>query len=633
MKHILVILCFLSLSTFAISNDTDPKPEKIHYRSEIEKSGEYYIRQAALWETVLKEDKTNANAWLNYFMASRYARSIGRQEGIDLNQIAEDAWAAVPNTFEGHYLMYARDSWNEENRKYLEKAYEIAPDRSRSYHSFCVHYEMERNTKKVKEFIDKLYEARRYSNGLLAWNYNVLQSVGEDGILISWGDNDTYPIWMLQYGKNIRTDVSLLNINLLSMKDYADRILPELGIPKFTNWTGNEENIQALLTKHVIENSKRPVYINVTTHHTIKDPFKDDLYLTGLTYLYSTHHFDNIATLKKNIENKFAMDYVNVNLGYEKEQEIVNQINMSYLPSLMLLYKHYVESEDKAKAEKLKSLMLKIAKDADNMDFIERYFTGTESNIRTYPELNIKKLEKQYVKVDGVLMASSSELTIGDYDQFLMDLVKNREFDKLAICKVEKTDWRSFLSEEHKKLSDAVIFQHGHPDEARMPIQNISYEAAKLYCEWLTGVYNNSTYKKKKYENVVFRLPTEKEWEKAARAGHEASPFPWGGYYHRNIKGCYLSNMNVTDSLPCTDCENQASANDGGFFTVYANSYFPNDFGCFGMSGNVAEMTSEKGLAKGGSWLDSPSDCQINSRNRYTDISPSIGFRVFMEIK
>jgi len=127
MKYILVIICFLSLTTIAISNDTDPKPEKIYYRSEIEKSGEYYIEQAELWESILKEDKTNAEAWLNYYMSSRYAKSIGRQEGVDLNKIAKDAWVTIPNTFEANYLMYAIDKWNPENKKYLFKAYEIAP--------------------------------------------------------------------------------------------------------------------------------------------------------------------------------------------------------------------------------------------------------------------------------------------------------------------------------------------------------------------------------------------------------------------------------------------------------------------------------------------------------------------------
>jgi hypothetical protein len=50
------------------------------------------------------------------------------------------------------------------------------------------------------------------------------------------------------------------------------------------------------------------------------------------------------------------------------------------------------------------------------------------------------------------------------------------------------------------------------------------------------------------------------------------------------------------------------------------------------MIGNVAEMTSEKGKAKGGSWEDEPDNCTIQSVKTYEKPSPAIGFRVFMEI-
>ena len=73
-------------------------------------------------------------------------------------------------------------------------------------------------------------------------------------------------------------------------------------------------------------------------------------------------------------------------------------------------------------------------------------------------------------------------------------------------------------------------------------------------------------------------------------------------------------------------------SNDGGFFPVRANSYFPNKLGLYAVSGNVAEMISVPGKAKGGSWQDAPQDGQIGEIKNYTLPNPAVGFRVFMEV-
>jgi formylglycine-generating enzyme required for sulfatase activity len=162
-----------------------------------------------------------------------------------------------------------------------------------------------------------------------------------------------------------------------------------------------------------------------------------------------------------------------------------------------------------------------------------------------------------------------------------------------------------------------------------MPIQNISYEAAVAYCEWLTEVYNQSTYKKKKFQKVVFRLPTESEWELAAKGGLNAD-YPWGDGFYKNSKGCYLSNTDVANETTCETCAK--ASNDGGFFTVPADSYFPNNFGLYNVTGNVAEMIATKNVAKGGSWNDSPANATTISKQNYTTPSPKIGVRIFMEV-
>ncbi|HNL39357.1 MAG TPA: SUMF1/EgtB/PvdO family nonheme iron enzyme, partial [Saprospiraceae bacterium] len=91
---------------------------------------------------------------------------------------------------------------------------------------------------------------------------------------------------------------------------------------------------------------------------------------------------------------------------------------------------------------------------------------------------------------------------------------------------------------------------------------------------------------------------------------------------------------NINAVEPCGDCPEgmKNDSNDGGFFTVPANSYFPNDFGLYCVAGNVAEMIQEPGKTKGGSWMDEPFWCQIRNTREQAAPSPSIGFRVFMEV-
>ncbi len=131
-----------------------------------------------------------------------------------------------------------------------------------------------------------------------------------------------------------------------------------------------------------------------------------------------------------------------------------------------------------------------------------------------------------------------------------------------------------------------------HPAYDDYPVVGVSWKMANAFCDWrskLWDAYNDSS-----INTETFSLPTEYDWEYAARGGKDLAPYPWGGYYLRNSKGCLLANFKPgRGNYP----------EDGGLFTVRADAYFPNDYGLYNMAGNVAEWTISSFDENAGSFI------------------------------
>ena len=111
------------------------------------------------------------------------------------------------------------------------------------------------------------------------------------------------------------------------------------------------------------------------------------------------------------------------------------------------------------------------------------------------------------------------------------------------------------------------------------PVVGITWEQAHAFCHWRTQFFQTHS----KVASQIYRLPTEAEWEYAARGGRKMAMYPWGGNYARDGKGCFLANFK-----PYRGAYND----DTGTMTMRVAQFRPNDFGLFDMAGNVAEWTS-----------------------------------------
>jgi sulfatase modifying factor 1 len=196
---------------------------------------------------------------------------------------------------------------------------------------------------------------------------------------------------------------------------------------------------------------------------------------------------------------------------------------------------------------------------------------------------------------------------------------------------------------------------YSHPAYGNYPVVGINWKQATAFCDWRTHYLNSFLISKKRSTESPFRLPTEAQWEYAARGGRSQSPYPWGGPYLRNKKGCLLANFKPgRGNYP----------EDGGFYTVRADAYWPNEFGLYNMAGNVAEWTSslyyeggydfqhdmnpdirwnaqdqdpprmKRKVIRGGSWKDVGYFLQTSTRAyEYQDTSKAyIGFRSVIDL-
>ncbi|MCB0719799.1 MAG: SUMF1/EgtB/PvdO family nonheme iron enzyme [Bacteroidetes bacterium] len=154
---------------------------------------------------------------------------------------------------------------------------------------------------------------------------------------------------------------------------------------------------------------------------------------------------------------------------------------------------------------------------------------------------------------------------------------------KIDRFEVTNADYRSFLSSlsgaaSQSMLPDSSIWKDAgfrfswtayfRGDRyADHPVVGVNYVQAKAYCA-AKGQ----------------RLPTEAEWEYAARSGREGGIYPWDGFEARNSLGEYMANYNNGRG---------GYAADGYAFTAPVNSYAANEWGLYNMSGNVAEWVED----------------------------------------
>ncbi len=283
--------------------------------------------------------------------------------------------------------------------------------------------------------------------------------------------------------------------------------------------------------------------------------------------------------------------------------------------------------------------------DEQNDETLAELFLPETERFYRRKEIDTRKLNFEYYWIDlkAAAQRENREQGMRDRSVFIKKDVINVYPDTLS--------WiHDYTYSYHDPLTQMYFW---HPAYDDYPVVGVNWKQARAFCIWRTQLLNSYLADNGTAFIQDFRLPTESEWEYAARGGLDLSPYPWGGPYIRNSRGCFLGNFKPMRGN---------YMDDGGVYTVKATSYWPNDYGLYCMAGNVSEWTSnafdesaysfthdistdyeyeakdtdppalKRKVIRGGSWKDVGYYLQTGARTyEYQDTSKCyIGFRCVM---
>ncbi|MFY9455849.1 MAG: gliding motility lipoprotein GldK, partial [Flavobacteriaceae bacterium] len=222
---------------------------------------------------------------------------------------------------------------------------------------------------------------------------------------------------------------------------------------------------------------------------------------------------------------------------------------------------------------------------------------------------------------------------------------KNYIRKEVAMVYPDTTVWiKDFAYAYNEPMHNDYFWHDAYSD---YPVVGVTWKQAQAFCHWRTKLKNDDQRVRGAQTVNPFRLPTEAEWEYAARGGIKGGTYPWGGPYLLGDNGCFMANFKP---------QRGDYASDTALYTVEAKSYAANDYNLYNMAGNVSEWTASsfdpgsyeyvstmnpfagdknnpKKVIRGGSWKDVAYFLQVSTRDfEYQDTARSyVGFRTVQD--
>lgn len=180
-----------------------------------------------------------------------------------------------------------------------------------------------RDTVRLTRLLTRYYESGRYPEEALQYHFNELQGMDEGAVYIAPNPGEIIGKLILQHVLGVHRDKILYDEDAAMDRDYVKDVFGHIGIPfdesvwndqlHATMW--QDKTLRAIM-QYIFDHSKRPVYLSAhdmwlyTLGQGLSDELKACLYNEGLTMHYSAKPYDNRSVKRRNIEQRYRLEYL-----------------------------------------------------------------------------------------------------------------------------------------------------------------------------------------------------------------------------------------------------------------------------------------------------------------------------------
>lgn len=316
------------------SKTSKKKAEKAVYRSyELEdSSSEPSINSQQTYKAV--ESNFNVNEVQSNTQRTQRTPSINQQ--VEMDNAVEYFKNTSPESFEYNYYNYAAGNHDVSREQNLVIAENIRPSNSDVHVQKAALHIIKDEKAQALGYLEKLIASKRLSQSAIVYGKDLLNSVDQNGTLITHGFDDNYSAWYAQNKLGIRTDVTLVSLDFLQSNFYKNQ-LKNKGYLIPQSKVVNVDYFTAFCKM----NKGKKLSASLTLP---KEYFKNvlpNLFVTGLVFEYHENSFNNFSR-----NDRLWRSGLNKELINQASDEKAKQLSSNYLPMLFQLRKVYNQKGD-----------------------------------------------------------------------------------------------------------------------------------------------------------------------------------------------------------------------------------------------------------------------------------------------